>query len=298
MERKKLKTKTSNFGNSGRFSHDSSEFYSKKIFSNINLPREDITYIENPIDESIINRIYCKSSQNMSELPDCSIHLMVTSPPYNVGKDYDDNLSLEEYFEMLKEVFEETYRVLVPGGRAAINIANIGRKPYLSLNSRIIEIMQDIGFVMRGEIIWDKGPSVGGSCAWGSWMSASNPTLRDVHEYITIFSKISNKRLNPHKRHNTIGRDEFLQLTKSIWSFQTESAKKVKHPAPFPIELPRRLIQLYTFENEVVLDPFIGVGTTAIAAIRTNRKYVGYDISKEYCNIAEERILKESIKKD
>ncbi len=289
----KKKTKTRSFGSSGRFSHDSSEFYNKKIYSKINIPKEKVDYIENKIPQKNLNKIFCKSSEKMNELPDSSVHLIVTSPPYNVGKDYDNNLSLEEYFNMLRGVFKETHRVLVPGGRVAINIANIGRKPYISLNSEIIRIMHDLGFIMRGEVIWEKGASAGGSCAWGSWQSASNPTLRDTHEYIMIFSKDTMKRYNPNKRINTITRDEFLELTKSIWKFNTESAKRVKHPAPFPIELPRRLIQLYTFKNELVLDPFMGVGTTAIAAMKLNRKFVGYDISKEYCELANKRIKKE-----
>ena len=294
MTKRKNKTKTSSFGSSGRFGHDSSEFYNKKIYSNIPMPKDDLKYQENKIPDKRLNKIFCKSSEVMSELPDNSIHLMVTSPPYNVGKDYDDDLTQEEYFNMLKKVFAETRRVLVPGGRVSINIANVGRKPYVSLNSEIIRIMNDIGFVMRGEIIWEKGASSGGSCAWGSWQSASNPILRDTHEYITVFSKETMKRGNPRKRKNTITRDEFLELTKSVWRFNTESAKKVKHPAPFPVELPRRVIQLYTFEGEAVLDPFMGVGSTAVAALRSNRNFVGYEVSKEYCDLAEERIKKEN----
>lgn len=285
-------TRTQTFGSSGRFSHDSTEFYEKKLYTTLNYPKNNVKYIENPISSSHINKIFCKSSEKMEELPDCSIHLMVTSPPYNVGKDYDDNLSLEEYMSLLKKVFQETHRVLVSGGRVAINIANVGRKPYISLNSEIIRIMHDIGFMMRGEIIWEKGASAGGSCAWGSWQSASNPVLRDTHEYIMIFSKDVLKRENPEKRENTITRDEFLEFTKSVWKFNTESAKKVKHPAPFPVELPRRVIQLYTFNNEIILDPFMGVGATAIATLESNRKFVGYDISEEYCDIAKDRIDK------
>lgn len=294
--KKRIKTKTRSFGSSGRFSHDSTEFYNKKLYSKINLPKTKIEYLENPIPKKYNNRIFCKTSERMKELPDCSVHLMVTSPPYNVGKDYDDNLSLEEYMGLLKRVFQETFRVLVPGGRVAINIANVGRKPYISLNSGIIRVMHDIGFVMRGEIIWDKGASAGGSCAWGSWKSASNPTLRDTHEYIMVFSKDTLQRKNSVKKKNTITRDEFLEFTKSIWKFNTESAKKVKHPAPFPVELPRRIIQLYTFKGDVVLDPFMGSGSTAIAALISNRKFVGYDISKKYCKVARERIKKEADK--
>ena len=293
MDKRKNKTKTSSFGVSGRSGHDSSEFYSKKIYSGVCMPKDDVEYKETEMHEKNLNKIFCKSSEIMDELPDSSVHLMVTSPPYNVGKDYDDDLTQGEYFSLLEKVFREVRRVLVPGGRVCINIANVGRKPYVSLNSEIIRIMNGLGFAMRGEIIWDKGASSGGSCAWGSWQSASNPILRDSHEYITVFSKDAMKRGNPLKRKNTITRDEFLELTKSVWKFNTESARKVKHPAPFPVELPRRIIQLYTFEGEVVLDPFMGAGSTALAALRTNRNFIGYEISKEYCRLAEERIKRE-----
>jgi len=286
-------TKTSKFGNNGRYNHDSSEFYNKKIYSN-NGTKKKVKYEENELKPHIKNKIFCKSSEKMAELPNNSVHLMVTSPPYNVGKEYDEDLSLDEYYNLLKKVFKETHRVLVPGGRIAINIANVGRKPYIPLHSGIIKIMSEIGFLMRGEVIWDKGSSAGGSCAWGSWKSASNPTLRDSHEYILIFSKDDYQRKKHPSKKDTISRDEFLELTKSIWRFNTESAKKVKHPAPFPTELPRRLIQLYTYEGDIILDPFIGSGSTAIAAINSNRHFVGYDNSKEYVNIANKRISNEA----
>jgi site-specific DNA-methyltransferase (adenine-specific) len=143
---------------------------------------------------------------------------------------------------------------------------------------------------MRGEIIWDKGSSAAASTAWGSWCSPSNPTLRDVHEYIMTFSKDTFGRRKPKGRNITITREEFLAWTKSVWSFPAESATKIGHPAPFPVELPLRLVKLYTFEGEVILDPFMGSGTTAIAALQTNRYYVGYDIEADYVELAEKRI--------
>jgi site-specific DNA-methyltransferase (adenine-specific) len=126
--------------------------------------------------------------------------------------------------------------------------------------------------------------------AWGSWQSAANPVLRDTHEYIQIFSKGSFSRKRPDNKEDTITRDQFMEWTKSVWTMNPESAKKVGHPAPFPIELPYRLIQLYTFKGDVVLDPFMGAGSTAIAALKSERKYVGYDIDSEYIELAEERI--------
>ncbi len=286
---KRKTTKTSSYGTPGRVGHDSSAFYAGKLYDN--QPRgQDVPYIENPIPTESLDRIFCHSAETMAELPDCSVHLMVTSPPYNVGKDYDEDLSLEEYLSFLERVWKETYRVLVPGGRACINIANLGRKPYIPLHSFLIPDLLNLGFLMRGEIIWNKASSASPSTAWGSWKSAGNPTLRDVHEYILVFCKETFKRQNPHKRPSTITRDEFLEYNKSIWTFPAESARRVGHPAPFPIELPRRLIQLYTFEHEVVLDPFMGSGQTAIAAVKSGRRYVGYEVDEKYVQLAQQRI--------
>ena len=285
---KRRGTKTSSFGTSGRISHDSTAFYTSKLYED--LPNEKkVHYTENIVPPKSLNKILCKSSESMDELPDSSVHLMVTSPPYNVGKEYDEDLTLENYREFLKQVWNEVYRVLVPGGRACINVANLGRKPYIPLHAMIAEDMIELGFLMRGEVIWDKASSAGSSTAWGSWQSASNPTLRDVHEYILIFSKNTFGRKNPLKRENTISRDEFLELTKSVWTFPSESARKIGHPAPFPVELPYRTIQLYTFEGEVVLDPFMGSGQTAIAAIKSKRSYVGYETDCEYAKLADNR---------
>lgn len=282
-------TQTSAFGTPGRINHDSSRFYSSKLYQGLNQDRK-IKYVENPVNSSVLNRIFVKSSEKMDELPDNSVHLMVTSPPYNVGKEYDENLTLTDYRRLLKKVFSEVYRVLVPGGRACVNVANLGRKPYIPLHGFIIEDMLDIGFLMRGEVIWNKASSSSPSTAWGSWLSATNPTLRDIHEYILVFSKDTFNRKKLKDRENTITRDEFLEFTKSVWTFPAEPAKKVGHPAPFPVELPYRLIQLYTFKNDVVLDPFVGSGTTCIAALKTKRYYVGYDNAKEYVDLAQRRI--------
>ena len=143
---------------------------------------------------------------------------------------------------------------------------------------------------MRGEIIWDKSTSAGGSCAWGSWMSASNPVLRDYHEYILVFSKESYSKNKAQEKKDTITRDDFIHWTQSIWTFPAVNAKNIGHPAPFPVELPHRLINLYSYENDVVLDPFIGSGTTAIAAIQNKRSYIGYDIKQDYIDLAKMRI--------
>jgi len=285
-------TETSRFGSPGRASHDASAFYSSRMYED-RRPEVTARFVEAELPAELVNTILLKSSRDMRDLPDGCIHLMVTSPPYNVQKEYDQNLTLEEYRTLLRDVFAETRRVLVTGGRACINIANLGRKPYLPLHAMVISEMLDLGFLMRGEIIWDKAASASASTAWGSWLSAANPVLRDVHEYILVFSKGSFRRPG-EGRESTIARDEFLEWTKSVWTFPAVSARQIGHPAPFPEELPRRLIQLYTFKGDVVLDPFTGSGTTCLAARDLGRRYVGYEIHPEYYELAQERLRKES----
>jgi modification methylase len=289
MPKRKLprNTSTSSFGSPGREGHDSSSFYGTRLYAD-QPQAESEAYVETPVGK--LDVIFHHSSEEMKELPDNSVHLLVTSPPYNVGKEYDEDLTLDEYLAFLKRVWKETYRVLVPGGRACVNIANLGRKPYIPLNGLIAEDLIDLGFLMRGEIIWNKAASASTSTAWGSWQSASNPTLRDTHEYILVFSKGMFKREKIEGRESTISKDEFLEFTKSVWEFPSESAKKVGHPAPFPVELPYRLIQLYTFAQEVVLDPFMGSGQTALAALKTGRHYVGYEVNEGYLALAKDRI--------
>lgn len=286
-------TKTSSFGTKGRVAHDSSKFYDSKLYKEIKNNNSDI--IVNEFPNELLNTIIASSCENMKDIPNNSLHLMITSPPYNVSKEYDNDLSLNEYLNLLKNCFTETYRVLVDGGRACINIANIGRKPYIPLSDYVSKIMIEIGFNMRGEIIWNKSAGAGISTAWGSFQSASNPILRDVHEYILIFSKGNYKRERDKNekefRHDNITKEEFIEWTKSVWTMNTESAKRIGHPAPFPEELPNRLIKLFSFTNDIVIDPFMGSGTTAIAAIKNNRNFVGYEINKEYINLANNRIL-------
>jgi DNA modification methylase len=289
MGRKSRRTTTSTFGSPGRQSHDASAFYTGRLYHN--QPREQYTDEGgNPVPVECLDRIFCCSAEKMADLPDNSVHLLVTSPPYNVGKAYDHDLTLEEYLAFLERVWVECFRILVSGGRACINVANLGRKPYIPLHTWITESMLKAGYLMRGEVIWNKAASASPSTAWGSWKSATNPTLRDVHEYILIFSKGVYKRDNPQQKENTISKEEFLEFTKSVWTFPAEPASKVGHPAPFPVELPYRLIQLYSFKGDVVIDPFMGSGQTALAALKTGRHYIGYENNPEYVALAEARI--------
>ena len=247
--------------------------------------KSDSTAINTPKEMDVI---YHKSSESMPEINDNSIALTVTSPPYNIDKDSDENLTSLEYWDLMNTCFSEVYRSTQPGGRLVVNIANLGRKPYQPLNKQFTDMLINLGFLMRGEIIWQKSKGANANFAWGSWMSASNPVLRDIHEYCLVFSKESFKRQLSGE--STISKEDFMESTLSIWNIAPERARKIGHPAPFPVELPKRFVELYSFKDEVILDPFIGSGTTAIAAKSLNRHYIGYEINSEYIELANTRL--------
>ena len=280
-----MATETASFGAGKRESHDATAFYRRRM-----MPHVPVGPVGDPADPpaEILDRLFCQSSVRMEQVPDDCVALMVTSPPYNVGKDYDIDMSLGEYLDLIEAVLTETHRVLEPGGRLAVNVANLGRKPYLALNHRVAGILEHLGFLLRGEIVWQKAAVAGGSCAWGSWRSAKNPTLRDVHEYVLVASKGTFRRTRIGE--DSIDKDDFLAATTSVWNIQPESARRVGHPAPFPIDLPRRLIELYTFRGDLVLDPFIGSGSTAVAAVASGRHFVGFDTDASYLELARTRV--------
>lgn len=277
-------TSTRRFGSSKREAHDSSAFYARGL-ARASFSSE--SGLQDVAPEHL-DTVFAHSAEAMPELADDSVALMVTSPPYHVGKDYDSAAGFDDYLALLQRVFEETHRVLEPGGRVAVNVANLGRKPYLPLSHHVAAILASIGFHMRGEVIWRKGRGASGSCAFGSWMSAKNPVLRDLHEYVLVFSKGRMDRVRQGQ--STISREEFLAATLSVWEIPPESAARVGHPAPFPVALPRRLVELYTFAGDVVLDPFLGSGSTAVAAVESGRRFVGYEIEPGYVAAARSRV--------
>ena len=240
------------------------------------------------------NRIYQADSRSLDMIEDGVVDLVICSPPYNVGKNYsnhDDALPLEDYLQLLRDVWIECRRVMRVGARICVNVAGVDRQPYLPLQSYITQQLIELGFLMRGEIIWNKAASVGVSTAWGSWQSPSNPTLRDLHEYVMVFCK-DEFRLE-EKGETDLTSEEFTSLTRSIWEFPTVSANKIGHPAPFPVELPRRLTKLYSWKGALVLDPFCGSGSTCVAAAQLGRLWIGVDMDPEYVQLARRRVSSE-----
>jgi modification methylase len=292
-------TSTSNFGVSRRENHDARPFYER-------FPVPKVSADERVESCSAANSLFVGDSRHMKQVATNSVALVVTSPPYHNGKLYEEELgaghvpsTYVEYLKQLTEVFAECQRVLEPGGRIAVNVANLGRKPYRSLSADVIRILEEeLGFLLRAEIIWQKGAGASGSCAWGSFMKPSNPVLRDVTERIVVASKgrfdrapdVKTRKRTGLPHEPTIAKDDFMSWTLDVWHMPAESATRVGHPAPFPIELPRRLIELYTYENDVVLDPYMGSGSTALACVETERRYVGYDTDDSYVDLSRKRV--------
>jgi site-specific DNA-methyltransferase (adenine-specific) len=299
------KTVTSNFGVGGRESHDATTFYER--FSAPTISDEQEIPDPVPIEEPFI----CGDARQMDAVADGSVALVVTSPPYFAGKQYEEELERDgipasylEYLDMLRDVLRECVNKLEPGGRIAVNVANLGRKPYRSLSSDVIRILEeDLHLLLRGELIWQKGEGASGSCAWGSFRSAANPVLRDITERVIVASKGRFDRAKPVTQRaaeqlpheSTLMTEDFMALTLDIWSIPPESARRVGHPAPFPVELPEQLIRLYTFKDDLVLDPFMGSGSALVAAARLGRRYVGYDLDPSYVAIARDRVAAEAV---
>lgn len=247
------------------------------------------------------DQIICGDCRNvLRKLPVDSVHLAITSPPYNVGLDYDghnDRMSYDKYLAWLEPVWRELERVLVPGGRFALNIAPTSIKDFKPVHYDMARQLRDLGFIMRTEILWYK-QTMRRRTAWGSWKSPRNPHIVPSWEYVLVFSKGS-WTLDGNKLDADITGDEFMRCSDGFWEIRPETKgrqpfrtkqKTDAHPAPFPEELIYRLIKFYSYRDNVVLDPFGGTGTVAAVAKKTGRHFVHIDVSRKYCEIARKRL--------
>jgi site-specific DNA-methyltransferase (adenine-specific) len=243
-----------------------------------------------------INKIICGDAlDTLKLLPDESVHLAVTSPPYNLDKPYsnhNDIMDYTDYLDWMGRIWKETKRVLVKGGRLCINMGENKRQNITyPIYSAFIQQCVDLEMLYRGTIIWNKH-SAAKHCAWGSWNRCSNPHIVPRHEYIIIFSK-GQWKLEGNPNNCDLDSEEFMKYTRSIWAFAPESRKKIGHPAPFPEELPYRLIKFYSYKGNIVLDMFAGSGTTGLVAKKLERNFILIDNSLEYCELAAKRIEQE-----
>ncbi len=264
-------------------------------------------------DEWWKDRIICGDScKILRAMPAESVHLAITSPPYNVGLEYDshnDKMPYNDYRKWLRDYWEELYRVLVKGGRFALNVAPTSIKNFRPIHYDLARDLMKLGFIMRTEILWYK-QTMRRRTAWGSWKSPRNPHVVPSWEYVLVFCKGS-WTLEGDKADADITAEEFIKYSDAFWTIppetrgrqpflkslypprrgrKTPEEKADGHPAPFPEELIKRLIKFYSYRGNVVLDPFGGTGTVAAVARRYNRHYVHIDISKRYCAIAAKRV--------
>jgi DNA modification methylase len=247
----------------------------------------------NEVPEKFANKIICGDSEKvLKELPENSIDLVFTSPPYNFGLDYntaEDGFGWKRYFDKLFAIFDECIRVLKYGGRIIVNIQPLF-SDYIPSHHIISKFFMDRKLIWKGEIVWEKNNYNCKYTAWGSWKSPSNPYLKYTWEFLEIFAKGTLKKEGKRELVD-ISADEFKKWVVSKWSIAPErNMKKYAHPAMFPEELVGRVLKLFSFKNDIILDPFNGAGSTTAVARKLDRRYLGIDVSEEYCKTAKDRI--------
>lgn len=250
----------------------------------------------------IVNKIICGDSETiLKAFPDNFVDIIVTSPPYNFGLKYEndknkDALYWQDYFNKLNRVWQECSRVLKPAGRFCVNIQPLF-SDYVPTHHIISRQLLELGLIWKAEIIWEKHNYNCKYTAWGSWKSPSMPYLKYTWEFIEVFCKESHKKEGDSGKIDITG-DEFKKWVYAKWDIAPEgNMKKYNHPAMFPEELVTRLLKLFSYQNDIVLDPFNGAGTTTLVANKLERRYIGIDVSEEYCKTAEKRLESEQKQK-
>lgn len=252
---------------------------------------------QNPEIQNYINRIVCGDATHvLAKIPSESVDLIITSPPYNFGHAYaqdmhDDTHEWNEYFDQLQRVWAECERVLKPGGRIAVNIQPLF-SDYIPTHHIISGQLRKLGLLWKAEFLWEKNNYNAKYTAWGSWKSPSMPYIKYTWEFVEVFDKGTHKKTG-RREDIDITADEFKEWVIGRWKIVPEHhMKDFDHPAMFPEELPRRLMKLFSYKNDIVLDPFNGVGTTTLVAWALKRRFIGIDISHQYCDMALRRVLK------
>jgi len=265
-----------------------------------------LTVVKSRISEvdvsGIVNKIVCGDSETiLKAFPDNFVDIIVTSPPYNFGLKYEndknkDALYWQDYFDKLNKIWKECFRVLKPAGRLCVNIQPLF-SDYIPTHHIISKQLLESGLIWKAEILWEKHNYNCKYTAWGSWKSPSMPYLKYTWEFIEVFCKESHKKVGDSSKIDITG-DEFKKWVYAKWDIAPEgNMKKYNHPAMFPEELAARLLKLFSYQNDIVLDPFNGAGTTTLVANKLGRRYIGIDVSEEYCKTAEKRLESEQKQK-